>query len=390
MCLIDLISGAFRHQPQEMNTKLSDGARRLLDHAFADVDPGRLRDYHVHIVGLGTNDSGMSVNPKMLSWLYPLHRVRTQVYMSGAHVTDRDQADRQYAERLVDLIRNIDGHGKAHILAFDHHYNADGTINPDKTNFYVPNEWVFKLTEQYPDVFAPTISVHPHRPDALQELEKWAKRGARFVKWLPNAQGMNAADERNDDYYRLLKKHDITLLTHVGEEAAVASAEDQAFGNPLLFRRPLEMGVRVVMAHCGSLGKNEDLDNPGTQVKSFDLFMRMMDDRRYQDVLFGDLSAMTQFNRLPGPFSELIKRKDLHHRLLDGSDYPLPAINIVIQTRALVRHGLITREERAHLNEIYHYNPLLFDYAVKRTIHLPNTRERLPGNIFQSHPVLDS
>lgn len=170
----------------------------------------------------------------------------------------------------------------------------------------------------------------------------------------------------------------------------MASAEDQAFGNPLLFRRPLEMGVRVVMAHCGSLGKNEDLDNPGTQVKSFDLFMRMMDDRRYQDVLFGDLSAMTQFNRLPGPFSELIKRKDLHHRLLDGSDYPLPAINIVIQTRALVRHGLITREERAHLNEIYHYNPLLFDYAVKRTIHLPNTRERLPGNIFQSHPVLDS
>jgi predicted TIM-barrel fold metal-dependent hydrolase len=44
-------------------------------------------------------------------------------------------------------------------LAFDHHYNADGTINPDKTNFYVPNEWVFKLTEQYPDVFAPTISM---------------------------------------------------------------------------------------------------------------------------------------------------------------------------------------------------------------------------------------
>lgn len=390
MCLIDLVSGAFRHKPQEMSTKLSDGARRLLDHAFADVDPGRLRDYHVHIVGLGTDNSGMSVNPKMLSWLYPLHRFRAQVYMSGAQVTDRGQADRQYAQRLVDLIRNIEGHGKAHILAFDHHYNTDGTINPDKTNFYVPNEWVFKLTEQYPDVFAPTISVHPYRADALQELEKWAKRGARFVKWLPNAQGMNPADERNDDYYRLLKKHNITLLTHVGEEAAVASAEDQAFGNPLLFRRPLEMGVKVVMAHCGSLGKNEDLDNPGTKVKSFDLFMRMMDDRRYHDVLFGDLSAMTQFNRLPGPFTEIIKRKDLHHRLLDGSDYPLPAINIVIQTRALVRHGLITREERKHLNEIYDYNPLLFDYAVKRTIRLPNTRERLPGNIFQAHPILDS
>ncbi|MFQ6022314.1 MAG: amidohydrolase, partial [Acidiferrobacterales bacterium] len=202
-------------------------------------------------------------------------------------------------------------------------------------------------------------------------------------------QGMNAADPRNDDYYRLLKKYDITLLTHVGEEQAVATAEDQAFGNPLLFRRPLEMGVKVVMAHCGSLGKNEDLDNRGKKVKSFDLFMRMMDDRRYQDLLFGDLSAITQFNRLPGPLTEIIKRKDLHHRLLDGSDYPLPAINIVVQTRALVRHGLITREERKHLNEIYHYNPLLFDYVIKRTVRAPGTEERLPATLFQAHPALD-
>ena len=72
-------------------------------------------------------------------------------------------------------------------------------------------------------MFAPTISVHPYRPDALQELEKWAKRGARFVKWLPNAQGMNAADERCDDYYRLMKQYGMTLLTHAGEEQAVAT-----------------------------------------------------------------------------------------------------------------------------------------------------------------------
>lgn len=345
MCLIHCIGGAFRHQPEQMAGSLSDGARRLMDRNFEDVDPSKRRDYHVHVVGLGTNNSGMSVNRKMLSWLYPLHRIRVAVYLSGANVTDRTQADQQYADRLASLIRNIEGVGKAHILAFDHHYNQDGTIDQAKTNFYTPNEWVFSLVEQYPDAFIPTISVHPYRPDALQELEKWAKRGSRFVKWLPNAQGMNAADPRNDDYYRLLKKYDITLLTHVGEEKAVATAEDQAFGNPLLFRRPLEMGVKVVMAHCGSLGENEDLDNPGELAKSFDLFMRLMDNPRYDGLLFGDISAMTQFNRLPGPLTTIIKRQDLHHRLLDGSDYPLPAINIVVQTRALVRHGLITAQE---------------------------------------------
>jgi predicted TIM-barrel fold metal-dependent hydrolase len=359
-----------------------------MDQSFEDVDPSKRRDYHVHMVGLGTNNSGMSVNRKMLSWLYPLHRVRAEVYLSGANVTNRSQADQQYVDRLVSLIRNIEGDSKAHILAFDHHYNSDGTINQEKTNFYTPNEWVFSLVDRYPDVFAPTISVHPYRPDALVELEKWAKRGARFVKWLPNAHGMNAADPRNDDYYRMLKKYDITLLTHVGEEKAVASAEDQAFGNPLLFRRPLEAGVKVVMAHCGSLGENEDLDNPGKIAKSFDLFLRLMDNPRYEGLLFGDISAMTQFNRLPGPLTTIIKRSEFHHRLLDGSDYPLPAINIVVQTRALVRHGLITPPERKHLNEIYHYNPLLFDYVLKRTVRAPGTRARLSASIFQANMAL--
>jgi len=388
MCLIHCIGGAFRRQPEQMAGSLSDGARRLMDRKFEDVDPSKRRDYHVHVVGLGTNNSGMSVNRKMLSWLYPLHRIRAAVYLSGANVTDREQADQQYADRLASLIRNIEGVGKAHILAFDHHYNQDGTINQAKTNFYTPNEWVFRLVEQYPDAFIPTISVHPYRPDALQELEKWAKRGSR-LKWLPNAQGMNAADPRNDDYYRLLKKYDVTLLTHVGEEKAVATAEDQAFGNPLLFRRPLEMGVKVVMAHCGSLGENEDLDNPGELAKSFDLFMRLMDNPRYDGLLFGDISAMTQFNRLPGPLTTIIKRQDLHHRLLDGSDYPLPAINIVVQTRALVKHGLITQQDRKHLNEIYHYNPLLFDYVLKRTVQAPGTHEHLSASIFQANPALD-
>ena len=32
------------YEPEALNTKLSHGARRLLEQAFADVDPGRLRD----------------------------------------------------------------------------------------------------------------------------------------------------------------------------------------------------------------------------------------------------------------------------------------------------------------------------------------------------------
>ena len=91
---------------------------------------------------------------------------------------------------------------------------------------------------------------------------------------------------------------------------------------------------------------------------------------------------MTQVNRPPEPLVVLLGRSDLHHRLINGSDYPLPAINIVIQTRALVRVGMLTPEEREWLNEIYAYNPLLFDYAVKRTIRHPESGSRFPASVF--------
>ena len=384
--IIDHIGGAFGHQPEEAPAGLGDEARQLVDHAFADVPPGSLRDHHTHILGLGSGDSGASLNPKMLSWAHPPDRAKALVYFSAAGITDEAGADTQFVERLARLTRAIEGHGKYHILAFDHYYNPDGTINRDKSEFYTPNDYVFRLAEQYPDIFIPTISVHPYRADALAELEKWAARGARFVKWLPNAQGIDAADPRNDAYYRLMKQHGMILLTHVGREMAVAAGDDQKLGNPLRFRRPLDLGLRVVMAHGASLGDDDDLDNPGRRASSFDLFIRLMDEARYEGLLFGEISAITQYNRLPGPLLALMARSDLHHRLVNGSDYPLPAINFVIRTRMFVEFGMITAAEADGLADIYDYNPLLFDYVLKRVIRHPATGARLPAAIFMARP----
>ena len=326
---IDKFGGNFSGSPEEISDNISDGAKELIAKSYLDVNPKNLRDHHVHVVGLD-KDSGTSVNPKMLSWKHPINRLKTAVYLSGAKVDDLENANEQYVKRLVSLINFNKNHGKFHILAFDHNYNKDGTINQGKSEFYVSNEYIFKLHEKYPDIFVPVISVHPYRKDALIELEKWAKKGAKWIKWLPNAQGINASDQSNDEYYKMMKKYGITLLTHVGEEKAVEADEDQELGNPLLFRRPLNLGVKVAMAHCASLGKDKDLDNANKETDSFDLFMRMMDNKKYDGLLYGEISAMTQFNRLPKPLLTLLERTDLHHRLVNGSDYPLPAINIVI------------------------------------------------------------
>ena len=388
-CLIDYVGGAFTHEPEEMQTGLSPRTRDFLDNLFTDIQPGTLTDYHTHMIGIGTNNSGAFVNPHMQSWLYPKKRIRYGVYKSAFGIKDMDNADREYVERLVRLIRSIPKHGRHHILAFDKHYNNDGTVNPEYTEFYTPNSYVMDLAEEFPDVFLPTISVHPYRPDAVEALEKWAKRGARHIKWLPNAMNISPADERCIAYFRKMKEYDMVLLTHTGEEQAVDADEFQLLGNPQLFRIPLDMGVKVVMAHAASLGRNFALDDPEkNEIDSFDLVMEMMKEEKYRDLLYVDISATTQFNRLPRPLATLIERKDLHGRIVNGSDYPLPAVNIVLRTRNLASEGFITDEERGFLNEIYDYNPMLYDFAIKRTLRHPETGARLPLSLFLSNPNL--
>lgn len=385
--LVRTIGGSSSHAPEELD-RLGPGARELINRAFADQEPQSLFDYHTHILGLGTGGTGAAINESMKGWSHPIQRLRALTFFSGAGIEDEKDADREYVERLLRLVRATPGHGRHAILAFDHAYRRDGSIDHEASEFYVPNDYVMRLAADHPDAFVPVVSVHPWRKDALEELERWAEQGARIVKWLPNAQGMDASEPAIDDYYRLMARHRMVLLTHVGEEKAVHSASAQGLGNPLLFRRPLDLGVRVVMAHAASLGDNPDLDHPGHRADNFDLLLRLFEEPRYQGLLFADISAVTQFNRLPRPLLELLRRTDLHGRLVNGSDYPLPALNVMVQTRALVDIGVITAEERRNLNEIFDVNPLLFDYVVKRTLRHPETGTRFPASVFTAHPAL--
>lgn len=389
MCLLKHAGGAFTHRPEELKDRLSPRASDLVKASFEDVDPARLVDYHTHVAGLGAGGTGNRVNPKMRSWRHPFHRAKFAVYLSAAGVEDPERADAEFAERLVRLVSHIEPRGKYRLLAFDKHYRPDGTENLEKTEFYVPNEYVFDLAARHPDLFEPVISVHPYRADAVAELERWARRGGRMVKWLPNAMGIDPSAPACDSFYAKMKELGLVLLSHGGEEKAVEAEEDQRLGNPLLLRRALEHGVKTIVAHCASLGENEDLDDRGRKrVHNFRLFLRLVEDRRYDGLVYGDISAMTQFNRIGHPLSAVIEREDLHGRLVNGSDYPLPAINLLIRTKPLVRAGYLTADEAASLKEIYGFNPLLFDYALKRCLKLPGTNKRLPARVFHTNPAL--
>lgn len=389
-CLLDRFGGAFTREPEELSQQASVHAKTLIDQAFAGLDPTRVTDYHTHMLALGTTVQDAWVNPRALSGIN-LERLKFRFYVSASGIKNVGNADQEYVDRLIRLARAGAPPGKFHILAFDRNYNRDGSVNLAKTNMYVPNHYVVSLSQKNPEHFTPVISVHPYRIDALAELERWAKAGVRHVKWLPNAMGIDPANPAIEQFYLKMREYRMILLSHAGEEQAVEADEDQKLGNPLLLRRPLDLGLRVVLAHAASLGNCDDLDRAMQETKPscFDLFLRMMDEPRYSGVLFGEISAMLQFNRMPKPLLTVLKRQDLHPRLVNGSDYPLPAINWLIRTRSMARAGFITAEERAALNEIYDYNPLLFDFVLKRTLRHPETRQKLSAEIFMANPGLE-
>jgi predicted TIM-barrel fold metal-dependent hydrolase len=385
-------AGTSTRSPRELATGLSDDARALLEQAMKGLDPAALVDYHVHVFGVGAGGTGCRASEKLFSIRHPWYRLQFAIYARAAHVRDLADADAEFVDRLTDLVSAMPIPGRHCLLAFDAHYgregDEDGVRDDERTQLYVPNEYVMRLAREHPSLYAPVVSVHPYRHDALEELDRCAAQGARIVKWLPNAMGIDPADARCDAFYARLKKWNMTLLAHTGDEHAV-DASAQALGNPLRLRRALDAGVKVIFAHCAACGVGSDLDDPEhRRVDNFDLFLRVMGEKRYEALAFGEISAVTQLNRPARVLATLLGRTDLHPRLVNGSDYPLPAINVLFSTRMLQAEGFISRDERSLLNEIYEYNPLLFDLVLKRTVRHPETGAKFPASVFLAKPAL--
>ncbi len=381
--IIDQLGGASRHDPAQMESNISVQAKQLIERSFAESGGKPVIDYHVHILGLGTDCSDCFVHPSNHDVLSPAQRFKFKIYSSASGIRNPTQADREYIDRLVNQARSVGRPLKLAIFAFDKHYDQNGREVLDKTEFYVPNSYVYELSLRYPDIFIPVISIHPYRSDAIAELDRWASKGVRLVKWLPNAMGIDPSHHLTHHFYEKMVENDMILISHTGEEQAVKAQEFQELGNPLLLRTPLNHSVRVIAAHCASLGTCKDLDGPGKRdIACFDLFIRMMAETKYEGLLYGDISALLQFNRMPEPLLKLLNRQDLHDRLLHGTDYPLVAINSLIRTGSLAKEGFISQQERLILNEIYDYNPWLFDYVLKRTVKYPGTDKRLSPELF--------
>lgn len=264
-------------------------------------------DMHCHTAGVGAGGSGCFVSKELKN------NFRFKVYLKAFGVTLPEieaKGDKVLLERLASHLKESRRVGAAIILAMDGVIDDRGNLDREKTEFFVPNEFVAKETSKYSNLYF-GASVNPNRPDALDRLQ-WAKdNGALLIKWLPSIQYINPEEKSFEPFYRKLVELKLPLLTHAGQERSFTHARDE-LADPVRLKLPLSLGVKVIVAHAASTGQNEG-------EKDIDRLIGMLES--YPN-LYSDISSMTQINK-PGYLRQALKEKRFKGKLLYGSDFPL-------------------------------------------------------------------
>ncbi|MEQ1595810.1 MAG: amidohydrolase family protein [Casimicrobium sp.] len=355
--------------------------------AFANLNWNDVWDSHTHLLGMGESGSGAWVSPEMMSPVNLRQYAQFRFYLNAACVKHgRDNTDQTFLARLLRLLGDFPTGCRAMVLAFDRTHAETGAVQSDLSAFYLPNQYAADVAAKHAARMQWVASIHPYRADAAEAVANAVAQGAVAVKWLPPAMGIDPASKHCDAFYDAMAKFDVPLISHGGEEKAVHGAGKPEFGNVLKLRRPLERGVRVVVAHCASLGMDTDLDKGanGPSVTCFSLFERLMASKAYVGRLFGDVSALPQSNRIDF-LPRVVKHEDWASRLVNGSDYPLPGVFPLFSVDAIVERGWLDASVGAHIKQVRQGNPMLFDFLLKR--HLRVDGQSFSNATFESARV---
>jgi len=364
-CNLSLRDGLFNECLAELPQDLRD--HPLVTAAWSGLDAKKVWDVHCHVFGDGDSGSGLWYNPRMDQIRHPVGYMQREFYVNASCADDSPgRADSSFVARLLAQCRGMAPGFQVLLFGFDWARDDAGAPLPELSTFYVPDDYAADLAARHPEHFGWVASIHPYDPRALERLDAAAARGVRAIKWLPSAQNIDPADARCDPFYDKLAALQIPLITHGGDERAVAGFSEH-LGNPLRLRRPLDAGVRVIVAHCASLGSGQGDVADAAGLSNFALFTQLMDEQRYEGKLFGDISAITQFNRME-VVAPLLARRDWHARLLNGSDYPLPGVVPLVSLQGLVDLRLLDATAVKPLSRLRDSNVLLFDFVLKRSL----------------------
>lgn len=266
-------------------------------------------DAHVHILGDGSSGSGCWLKLKK-----PYHKLLAKIILRSLDLPSSalhsGNIDSLYVNNLVKMVRDssIDA---AVILPHENVYDDNGKLVENFGSFYTPNDYVLQLANSYPDCFIPAISIHPARSDALDELDRCIELGGAMLKLLPNCQNVNCSDKRYTKFWERLATANIPFLAHTGGELSVP-VFNAKYASPEILTLPLECGVNVIAAHCGTPALLWDPNYTK-------IFVQMT--KKYPN-LYGDNSGMN--TPLRSKHFKTLLSSELQDRIIHGSDIPIP------------------------------------------------------------------
>ena len=300
-------------------------------------------DMHVHMVGNGVAGSGAWL--RLSGW----HRWLAGFMLGQLGLPTSalsGDLEKLYAEHLLKLVRESSLESVV-LLAHERVHDSDGTPRNDLGSMFVPNNVVLDLAKRHSEFLA-GVSIHPARRDAHDELDRCITNGAVLMKCLPNCQNIDMSDRRYIPFWKRMADAGLPLLVHTGGEHTVPVV-NAALADPKLLRTPLECGVTVIAAHCGTRSGACDRDY-------FDDWVAML--REFPN-LYGDVSALVSLNRCAHLRDCL--RDEIEPRILHGSDFPVPVLG-----HRLWLQGWLDRASFRRLQKVA--NPLERDWRFKEAL----------------------
>ncbi len=319
-------------------------------------------DMHVHVVGNGTGGTGCWL--RVRGWRRPLAALLFRHIGLAGDVMHED-LEQLYVDRLLEQVRGS-SLGTVVILAQDEVRDEQGRALEGAGLFYVPNDYVLKLAREHAE-FLPAVSIHPARPDALEELERCLAAGAVMMKCLPNCQNIDCNDRRFTRFWERMAEARLPLLAHTGGEHTLPIVRPE-FSDPRILTLPLECGVTVIAAHCAT---KSGLFDP----EYFQVFAEMT--QQFPN-LYGDTGAFMVPIR--GRHVSECLEEPLVSRMVHGSDYPVPVHGHYAWLRGTVGWREFRRWECQP-------NILERDYRLKRALGFPAESFTRIWKLLRLHPV---
>lgn len=361
---------------------LSYEAQKLIYDSLQDVS--RVYDVHLHNLGY---DEGNYLNPAasvrgLSSWI-DYFTFMVLRYASG---TSDPIGSTQEARKRIHLYVNHFPKLTAFILPIQKAISSDGQVNWEKTGNFLKNYSALVTANSFigqDSTIVSAVSVHPFDDRWREKLQKAHFQGIRLVKWMP-PQSIPPDVEQLNDYYREMKRLGMTLIAHSGPEHTIptndSNKEWEDWGNPLRFRKALQLGVDVILAHCGHKHNIPDLDQPDHPlVSGQELFFRIAREAHQKNhtgewtgKVYGDLAAVTTHYGVDFIKGLLLHANEDGIRYIYGSDYP--HTNLIQPKKDAYdlcsRAGLLEPYKVKPLKEIREWNPLLANYVFTRNLEM--------------------